>query len=108
VFFATLEGIFTISLLYITLYSFGVNSPWSILVLVLLLSEIITGIIPVPQGFGTAEISMIFLLIALLGISAAEATVATAIFRIFYSYLPILLGGIAVMLLSRQAIKETF
>ena len=101
---ASVEWFLTIILLYVLLYSLGISVSWFILVLIIPLSSL-SAFLPLPGGFGGVEITMGGLLILLAGVSAAQAAVATLLFRAFYSWIPVFFGGWAVSFLSETKIS---
>jgi len=96
---ALIEWLFTLGLLYLILYSMGILVPWYILFMVFPASSL-AALLPIPGGFGGIEITMGGLLVLLGGIGAAEAAIATLLFRAFYCWVPMLFGLWSVSYLS--------
>jgi uncharacterized protein (TIRG00374 family) len=87
--------------LLITLYAIGADpNPWLVL-LAFVFASVLTMIPFTPGGLGFVEAGLTGAL-ALAGIHAAEAVLATLVFRLVTFWLPIPVGGLAAILFRRR------
>ncbi|MHA1868350.1 MAG: lysylphosphatidylglycerol synthase transmembrane domain-containing protein [Candidatus Heimdallarchaeaceae archaeon] len=100
------EWAFTVGLFYLILYGMNIQIPWMVLILILASSSLVV-LIPIPTGFGGTELILGSFLVLLGGITAAEAAIATILFRTFYCWLPMLIGIWGVSYLSGTKITPT-
>jgi len=96
---AIIEWAFTVGLFYLILYGMNIQLPWILLILILASSSLVV-LIPVPTGSGGTELILGTFLVLLGGVSAAEAAIATILFRTFYCWVPMLIGIWGVSYLS--------
>ncbi len=85
--------------LYTILIALGVTVPLFVVFVVNSLSDLFN-IMPLPGGIGGVEVGMTTLLIFLFSLSVPVAAGAVLLYRIFFYWTPLVLGGIALWILS--------
>lgn len=82
--------------LWLSLYAVGITVPLVVPVFVVSLLTLVD-VFPLPGGLGTADLSLVVLIVAVTGTPATTATAAALVFRSATLLFPILLGGVALV-----------
>jgi uncharacterized protein (TIRG00374 family) len=96
---------FDVMILWATFHAIGTVPPLAIVWMGYLIGEL-GGLIPVPGGFGGVDLGLVGTLV-LYNVSVSAATAAVLAYRAIALWVPVLLGGVAFVMLRRHLARET-